>query len=219
MSAVPCPSCQQPMNAAAIVCPHCGKRRADIQGGLAGKALSKEEVNALIAVHAPAEQPSEGLMQTLVLPHPTTHGTARVVELVCTIIALPLVIFGVLSVGLSRRRTRRKADETRGELVPVLAAGGLGGLGLWSALSFAGLSTHATMIVIGVGLAALITRGAVRSHASSKRDRDLHRLAKPEPAPKPRLSKPELPPARIVTPAPEPHDPSAPPPDKPSILK
>jgi len=201
MSAVPCPSCDQPMNAAAIVCPHCGKRRPDGEVGLAGKGLSKEEVQALIAVHGADEQPSQGVLPTLILPHPTTHGTARAVELACTIVALPMVLLGALSIGLSRRRTRRLAEQTTGEVAPVLAASGLGGLGLYSALSLGGVGTSASLVVIGGSIVALITRGAIRAHASSKRSRDLHRLAKPEPEPAPRPSRPQLPEARVAQPS------------------
>ncbi|MBL0216547.1 MAG: hypothetical protein IPQ07_22025 [Myxococcales bacterium] len=218
------------MNAAALVCPHCGKRRPDGEVGLAGKALSNDEVRALIAIHGVDEAPSQGLLPTLIFPHPSTHGTARTVELVCTIVALPMVILGALSVGLSRRRTRRSAQETTGELTPVLAASALGGLGLYSLLSFAGASTMASLVLIGGSIAALITRGAIRAHASSKRSRDLHRLAKPEPAP--RTSRPQLPVARVETSRPSSPVVVAPPPrpaeaprvttddpDEPSLLK
>ena len=202
MSAVPCPSCAQPMNAAAIVCPHCGKRRPGGEVGLAGKALSKEEVNALIAVDGKDDAPSQGVVQTAIFPHPSTHGTARTVELACTLIALPMVILGAFSLVLSRRRTRRSADQASGELVPVLAMSGLGGLGLYSALSLAGVGLSTSLAVIGVSIAALITRGGIRSHASTKRSRDLHRLAKPErealpPAPPPEKAK--LPEARVAS--------------------
>ncbi len=221
------------MNAAALVCPHCGKRRPDGEVGLAGKALSNDEVRALIAIHGVDEAPSQGLLPTLIFPHPSTHGTARTVELACTIVALPMVILGALSVGLSRRRTRRSAQETTGEVTPVLAASGLGGLGLYSLLSFAGASTVTSLVLIGGSIIALITRGAIRAHASSKRSRDLHRLAKPEPAP--RTSRPQLPVARVEPPrpsspvvvapvAPPPRPTEAPrgvtdDPDEPSLLK
>lgn len=197
MSKVPCPSCDQPMNAAAIVCPHCGARRAGAEPGLAGKDLSKDEVKAMLAIHGEHQAPSQGILPTLVLPHPTTHGSARAIELACTVIALPLVIVGALSLGLGRRRTRRSAEQTTGEVVPVLAAGGLGGFGLYGVLTFAGLSSATALGVVGVGIAALITRGVVRARATNTRDRDLHQLAKPEPAPKPRPSKPQLPAARV----------------------
>ncbi len=197
MSAVPCPSCAQPMNAAVLVCPHCGKRRPDGEVGLAGKALSKDEVKALIAIHGADEEPAHGMLPTLIFPHPTTHGSARAVELACTVVALPLVILGALSVGLSRRRGRMRAEQTRGELTPVLAASGLGGLGLWSVLSLLGASGTATIVIITGSIAALITRGVIRAHASSRRSRDLHRLDRPEPPA--RRSSQQLPEARVAS--------------------
>lgn len=225
MSAVPCPSCAQPMNAAALVCPHCGKRRPG-EVGLAGKGLSKEEVGALIAVGGRDIPPAEGLLPTLIFPHPTTHGTARAVETICTIIALPMVILGAFSIALSRRRTRQTAEQTQGELSPVLAMSFLGGLGLYSALSLAGLATSTALALIGASIGALIVRGAIRSHATSQRSRDLHRLAKPEPAP--RVSKPKLPATRVEPPRATPAPTVRPPdvartasdnPDEPSLLK
>ncbi len=197
MSALPCPSCAQPMNAAALVCPHCGKRRPDGEVGLAGKSLSKDEVKALIAIHGADEEPAQGMLPTLILPHPTTHGTARAVEVACTVVAFPMVVLGALSVGLSRRRGRLRAEQTRGELTPVLAASGLGGLGLWSVLSMLGVSGTATIALIAGSIAALITRGAIRAHAASQRSRDLHRLDRPEPAPRP--SRKLLPEARVAS--------------------
>ncbi len=212
MSAAPCPACQQPMNAAALVCPHCGKRRPDGEVGLAGKALSKEEVNALIAIHGSDTAPSEGLLPTLIFPHQATHGTARAVEIVCTVVALPMVILGAFSIALSRRRTRQTADQTQGELTPILAMSIVGGLGLYTVLSLAGLGFATSLAMIGGSISALIVRGAIRSHASTKRSRDLHRLAKPEPAP--RASAPKLPAARIEAPRT-----TSGAPDKPSVLE
>ena len=202
MSAVPCPSCSQPMNAAAVVCPHCGARRAGAAVGLAGKALSNDEVKALITVHGADAAPVQGVLPTVILPHPTTHGRARAIELTCTVIALPMVILGALSLVFSRRRTRRTAEQTTGEVAPVLAMSGLGGLGLYSVLSLAGIGLTGSLAVIGVSIGALITRAVVRSHASMERSRNLDRLAKPDDEPAPRSSRPsqpQLPEARIAS--------------------
>ena len=212
MSAVPCPACHQPMAAAALVCPHCGKRRPDGEVGLAGKGLSKEEVNALIAVHGADVPPSEGLLPTLIFPHPTTHGTARAVEIACTVIARPMVILGAFSVVMSRRRTRQTLEQTQGEAGPVAAMSLFGGLGMYTVFSLAGLGLSTSLALIGVSITALIVRGAIRSYASTKRSRDLHRLAKPEPAS--RAGKPKLPAARV-----EPPHTTTDTPDKPALLK
>ena len=199
MSAVHCPACDQKMNAAAIVCPHCGARRAGADPGLAGKALSADEVKAIIAVHGTDAEPSQGLLPTLILPHPTTHGTARAVELVCTIVALPMVILGAVTIGLARRRARRHAEQTTGELTPVLAASGLGGLGLYSVLPLLGITSTARIAMIVASIGALVIRGIIRSRETSKRSRGLHVLAKPDPSPPPRPSRPQLPEARVVS--------------------
>jgi hypothetical protein len=182
MSAIPCPSCGERMNEASIVCPHCGKRRPDGEVGLAKKSLSKDEVKALLTVDAkPAAAQPGGLMTALIFPHPTTHGTARAVETICTLIALPLVIVGAFTLGFPGRRRRRIADPgPQGELVPVLAMSTLGGLGLYSALTFAGLASGTALVILGVSVAALVIRGTVRSHATNATSRDLDRLAKPE---------------------------------------
>jgi len=217
MSAVPCPACHQPMNAAALVCPHCGKRRPDGEVGLAGKGLSREEVNALIAVGGTHAAPSEGLLPTLIFPHPTTHGTARAVETICTIIALPMVILGAFSIALSRRRTRQQVDSTIGEAGPVAAMSLFGGLGLYSALSLAGVGLTASLAVLGVSIGALIVRAAIRSYETGKRDRELHRIEKPV-----RVSQPKLPAARVEPPRPVAAPSSVRPPDnpdEPSLLK
>ncbi len=228
MSAIPCPSCAQPMNAAAQVCPHCGKRRPDGEVGLAGKRLSKDEVAALIAIEGRDTAPSEGLLPTLIFPHPTTHGAARAIESACTVIALPMVIIGAFSIALGRRRSRRRYDDTTGEAGPVLAMSLLGGVGLYSVLSLAGLGLTASLAVLGTSIGALIVRGVIRARASSERSRALHRLAKPERAP--RTSQPKLPAARVEPPRPvivaapvvrSPDTPRAPGdvPDEPSLLK
>jgi hypothetical protein len=188
------------MNAAAIVCPHCGARRAGADPGLAGKALSKDEVKAIIAVHGADAEPAQGLLPTLILPHPTTHGAARAVELVCTVIALPMVILGAVTIGLARRRARYAAEQTRGELTPVLAASGLGGLGLYSVLSLAGVAQTTKIALVVASIGALVIRGIIRARESTKRSRDLHVLAKPDPVPPtPRPSRPQLPEARVVS--------------------
>ncbi|MBA3464053.1 MAG: hypothetical protein H0T46_29115 [Deltaproteobacteria bacterium] len=185
------------MNAAAFVCPHCGARRAGADPGLAGKALSQDEVKAIIAVHGADAEPAQGLLPTLILPHPTTHGAARAVELVCTVIALPMVILGAVTIGLARRRIRRSAEQTTGELTPVLAASFLGGLGLYSVLSIAGISSTTRLALVVASIGALVIRGIIRARESTKRSRDLHVLAKPDPVPRP--SRPQLPEARVVS--------------------
>ena len=182
MAIQPCPACGKPMNDAAIVCPHCNARRAGVAPGLAGKALSPAEIRALIltdAMLAPA--PAQGLLPTLVLPHPSTTGAARAAEIALTVVSFPLVAAGVLALALARGRTRRKYQTTRGELTPILAMMGLGGFALSSILSLLGASLAANLAVTGLGIVALIGRGVIRARAAAVRSRELHRLAEAPP--------------------------------------
>jgi len=175
--AVPCPACHKPMSDVAVVCPHCNARRAGTTAGLAGKALSPQEIRALImtdAMLAPAT--SQGLLPTLILPHPSTTGAARVAELILTVVSLPLVAVGALTLTVTRGRTRRKHEAARGELAPVLAMLGLGGLGFSSALSLLGADFTTNLAITGVSMVALIARGVIRSRAAAERSRELQRL-------------------------------------------
>ncbi len=183
MVIAPCPACQKPMNGAAIVCPHCNARRPGSAAGIAGKSLSPAEIRALILTNtmlAPA--PSQGLLPTLILPHPSTTGRARSLEIALTVVSFPLIAAGALSLAVSRSRTRRNYDTARGELAPVLAMLSLGGLGLSSLLSLAGVSFATNLGITGVGIAALIARAVIRSRAAAARSRDLHGLASGQPA-------------------------------------
>jgi hypothetical protein len=174
MAILPCPACQKPMNDAAIVCPHCNARRAGIAPGLAGKALSPAEIRALVLTNevlAPA--PAPGLFSALVLPHASTTGVARIVEVALTVVSLPLVAAGALTFALSRSRTRRKYEATRGELAPVLAMMSLGSLALSTILSLLGASFTANLAVTAVSIVALIGRAMIRSRASTARNRAL----------------------------------------------
>jgi len=63
---------------------------------------------------------------------------------VLTLISLPLVAAGALTLALSRSKTRKRHDARTGELAPVMSMLGLGGLGLTSLLSIAGASLLAT---------------------------------------------------------------------------
>jgi hypothetical protein len=166
------------MSDVAVVCPHCNARRPGATAGLAGKSLSPQEIRALIATDAMlAPAPSQGLLPTLVLPHPSTTGAARAVELALTVVSLPLVAAGVATLALARSRTRRKHEAARGELAPVLAMLSLGGFGLSGVLSLLGVSFATNLAITGISMVALIARGVIRSRASAERSRELHRLA------------------------------------------
>ena len=157
------------MSDVAVVCPHCNARRAGATAGLAGKSLSPEEIYALIATDAAlAPAPSQGLLPTLILPHPQTTGAARTAELALTVVSLPLVAAGALSLAIVRSRTRRKYEAMRGELTPVLAMLSLGGFGLSGALSLLGVSFATNLAITAGSMVALIARGVIRSRAGRR---------------------------------------------------
>src|SRR3954453_24252334 len=157
MAIAPCPACHKPMNAVAVVCPHCAARRPDVPTGVAGKTLSPEEIRAvLVSQMMLTPAPAPGLLPTLVLPHPSTTGVARSAELVLTLIALPLVAIGALTLAITRGRKRRQAEAARGELAPVMAMLGVGGLGFSTVLSVLGASITTNLVLTGTSMLALI---------------------------------------------------------------
>jgi hypothetical protein len=180
MAIAPCAACQKPMNSAAIVCPHCNARRVGVAPGVGGKQLSPQEIRALVLTNAmlmPA--PTQSLLPALIFPHASTTGGARTAEIVLTIISLPLVFAGALTLALSRSKTRRSHDAKTGELAPVMSMLGLGGFGLTSLLSIAGASLTANLAITAVSVAALIGRAVIRARAARDRRDDLERFADP----------------------------------------
>ncbi|MEO7733914.1 MAG: hypothetical protein ABIY55_23320 [Kofleriaceae bacterium] len=180
MAIAPCEACRKPMSSVAMVCPHCNARRAGATPGIGGKQLSPQEIRALVLTNAmlmPA--PTQSLLPALIFPHPSTTGAARTAEIVLTIISLPLVAAGVLSLALSRAATRKRHDGKSGELAPVMSMLGLGGLGLTSLLSIAGAGLAANLAITAVSISALIGRAVIRARAARERRDDLERFADP----------------------------------------
>ena len=155
------------MNAQAIVCPHCNARRADVPSGAAGKNLSPAEIRAMLALQLAPPAPSGGMM-ALILPHPSTTGTARTVELLLTVISLPLILSGALALVFSRRN-RRRVNEGSGEAVAVTLMITLGSGILWTGLDWglhaSGKTVAYTLLVT---ITALIVRAVIRSRASAR---------------------------------------------------
>ncbi|HEY0194779.1 MAG TPA: hypothetical protein VGC42_26885 [Kofleriaceae bacterium] len=165
MAPVPCPSCQKPMNAQAVVCPHCNARRRDLPAGSVGKNLSPAEIRAMLALQA--GPPQRGALSALLLPHPQTAGAARTAELVLTIISLPLVLSGALALQLSRANRDRLQKVGGSETAPVILMILVGSGVLWTVLD---LVLHASGIAIAATLlittAALIARAVIRARAA-----------------------------------------------------
>jgi hypothetical protein len=148
------------MNDAVPVCPHCGARR----DGVAVKAMSRGEIGALLAIEGLGKSRPTGLVQTLVLPHPETRGTARAVELALTVACLPMVACGALAIAIKRRNSRYA--EISGELAPVVVMSVTGGLAFGSALTFV-TSISTALAVVGASIAGLVVRGVIRARAST----------------------------------------------------
>jgi hypothetical protein len=166
MAILPCPACGKPMSSTAAVCPHCNARRADVPTGIAGKTLSSDEVRALLVASMKLQPaPAPGLVPALVLPHPSTTGVARGAELALTVVALPLVAIGALTLAITRRKRREPA---RGELAPVMAMLGVGGFGYSTALSLLGASVTTNLALTATSMLALILRGVIRARAGAR---------------------------------------------------
>lgn len=166
------------MNEAVAVCPHCGKRRPDAATDLAEAKLSPDEINAMLAFDGLGDNaPTQGVMQTVLIPHDRTQGLARIAELALTVMCLPMILSGVIILAFERRRARiREAQDTMtGEAGPVVAMIVAGTITLASILTFL-VSTTTTITVIGVEIAGLIARAAIRSHANDSISRSLTRV-------------------------------------------
>jgi|GEM_PF-2860647 len=175
-----CDACKKPMSSLAIVCPHCNARRAGATPGVGGKQLSPQEIRALVLTNAmlmPA--PTQSLLPALILPHASTARAARTAEIVLTVLSLPLVAVGALTLAVSRSKRRKNQDGQAGELAPVISMLGLGGLGLTSLLSILGVSFTANLAITAVSVCALIGRAVIRARAARERREDLERFADP----------------------------------------
>jgi hypothetical protein len=173
-----CASCGQPMNAVAAICPHCAKRQPGFDPTAARKAMSPDEIRALLLVDPSMRNtaPTSGLFSTLVLPHHATSGLARTIEIVLTIACAPLIIAGTIAIGLRRRVARERLQSAQGELMPVVVMTLFGALPLQFLLDILGCSgTQELYIIIGA-IVALIARGILRARAASGQSADLMRI-------------------------------------------
>jgi hypothetical protein len=195
MAVIACDACGGKMNDGLAVCPHCGARRALTER----PKLSGAEIRALLATDRGLRdaEPPRGLLQTLVLPHPATRGAARLAELALTVLGLPLVVAGAVTLALTRRA--RLTAASGGELPPALAMTVFGGGSLFLRLPAA---------IAGAAIAAVWVRALIRSRADARRGRDLQRIEPPpreRPAPLPARTEPPTP-IRAPEPPPGPGD-------------
>jgi hypothetical protein len=157
-----CEACGGKMNAAVAVCPHCGARRKNPPK----VELDPAEIRALLVaegVVAHDEEDREWLA-TLVLPHPSTQGAARVLELALTVVSSPFIAAGALTFALHRLRGKSKI-KMRGELGPLVLMSIFGSLGMWSVLSLGGVAGAKIAEIVLGSIGALIVRAVVRSRS------------------------------------------------------
>jgi hypothetical protein len=165
---------------------------------MAGIALTKDEVRTLLATDpaSEAEDDGRGFWSTLFLPHPKTRGGGRIAELALTVAALPLVVAGVVGIGLFTMRRRRYRAQllasARGEATVALMMSTFGTLTLFG---------FAPVSLVLAGNVAVWARAAVRGHAATERTRVLMRLA--EPAAPERLPRPSAPVVKVPGKAPD----------------
>jgi hypothetical protein len=224
MAVTDCEACGNRVNSQAVVCPHCGARRAKVT--MADAKLDKDEIRALLITdNQPVVDDGRGLASTMFLPHDQTTGRARTLELALTVISAPLVASGLITIVLGRRRLRRRLLAAKGEAISALVMSFFGGLGLYS---IADLLKLPALPITAVSIVAVWIRALIRSNAASWRTREMAQLAKADEAP--RASAPKLPQARAVT-APSPvvrpsapieapkAEPATPPGEEPRLLR
>jgi len=155
-----CEACGGKMHSASVVCPHCGARRKNV----APVKLEGAEIRALLATSGQLQDDEErDWLATLVLPHPSTHGGARLAEIALTVVAMPFIACGVLTMALNRLRRSKGRMKMRGELGPLALMSLMGSLGVWSVLGLAGASGTTIWYVILGSIGALSARAALRA--------------------------------------------------------
>lgn len=215
MAAVPCDKCGNKMNAEAVVCPHCGARREGA-GGLGKVKMSKDELQALVAVAAPGYEAPRGLWKTLLWPHDETRAGVRTAETLLTIACLPMVLAGLGTIGVGRWLSRSKVLlAAPGEYGAAMFMTVVGGIGLLLAL---GGETY-SLPIIAAEAGMLWTRAWLR-HTSTRKYK-LTAVAKAEPQPalpvaQARISGSQQTVPKLASPAPAPVQPSS---GEPALLK
>lgn len=182
-----CDDCGGKVNEQAWKCPHCGVKR---QGVVRGK-LSNEEVRALIATDsAVKDDEGKSVAQTLLYPHPETHGAARTVEIVLTVLCAPFVIVGIAGMILGRRKMRVLYKSVRGEGLSAFVMTFFGSLPFYYVL--AALHVPSAFYVVLGSVALLWIRAYLRGRTQAWKTVELNKLVKAERG----ASQPQLPAAK-----------------------
>ena len=162
ISAMQCEACGGKMNAAVAVCPHCGARRKNPPK----VELDPDEIRALLVAEGAIahDEDDRDWLATLVLPHPSTQGVARAIELALTVVSSPFIAAGALTFALHRLCGKSKI-KMRGELGPLVLMSIFGSLGRWRVLSLGGVAGGKIAELILGSIGALVTRAIVRSRS------------------------------------------------------
>jgi len=134
--------------------------------------MSREEVAALLAIDDAARpRPTDGEQKQsafamLLLPSDATRGTARWIELLCTLVALPQIVSVGLVLIVPGRYLHRRAIKVRaGDIQVALLASVMGSLGAIGLAQTVGWPLLPVLIVCGVGTVALFARAGIRLRA------------------------------------------------------
>lgn len=193
-----CDSCRRSMSAVAVRCPSCGAFQARVRSEPA-RVLDKEPGyreqarppaaipepepelldppprNAVErrppvsdSVEGPDDEP--GIISGLVLPHPRTAGLARVVEIVLTVIALPLIAFSMLGLVWLQLRISR-LGSVRGQPRTFRTIGAVIGAIMMMIVLYGNVRIPEVQAFAAVGISglALLVRGAIRITAKRPR--------------------------------------------------
>jgi hypothetical protein len=172
MTRMACEGCGKWVFEEAVVCPHCGKKQNRVapqaaEGGKPALHVSPDEARALLAMAAmsrgePAtEDTRAGLTTWLLLP--LTHGRKRPFEIGLTLLAGPLLLLVLFTVGLAAWKHPAASLRGTARTSVFMAAFSVFGLGL-----VLGLPTVWSVALPGAMLAAWVAREILRSRGRAR---------------------------------------------------
>ena len=158
------------MSAKAVVCPFCGARQAsrDILEEPTSRPtkarqhprLSPAEAASLTAPPGRAIAPDGRGLESLLLPRHDASPFARTLEIIFTILGLPLVALGILPLFIRFRGFGLLRQGSEGLLTFLAVA--LGGLSTYALGMGSGLGSGGSAALVGFGIGALGARYLVR---------------------------------------------------------